>query len=85
MYETWLEARQPALDSGRSNRSVLDEIEEKVLSEVETGAEEALASQRRHMPDPESLTHDVLASGTGSHEPAFPPCPVSATGAAAHR
>ena len=85
MYETWLAERRPPLDPSRTNRAVLEEIEAGVTREVEAGAEEALASQREQMPDPGSLTFDVLSSGTGSSEPAFPPCPVSATGAAAHR
>ena len=85
MYETWLEGRQTPLASGRSNRSVLEEIEANVTSEVEAGAEEALVSQRDRMPEPGTLAQDVLASGNGSLEPAFPPCPVNATDAAAHR
>jgi TPP-dependent pyruvate/acetoin dehydrogenase alpha subunit len=85
MYETWLEQRQQPLMGGRENRQVLAEIEDKVTREVEAGAQEALDSRRDSMPDGRSLREGVFATSDDSTEPAFPPCPVSATGAAAHR
>jgi 2-oxoisovalerate dehydrogenase E1 component len=85
MYETWLAERRPPLDPSRTNRAVLEEIEASVTREVEAGAQEALDSRRDSMPDGRSLREGVFATGDDSIEPAFPPCPVSATGAAAHR
>ncbi len=85
MYETWLERREKPLVGGRENRQVLAEIEDKVTREVEAGAQEALDSRRDSMPDGSSLREGVFATADDTTEPAFPPCPVSATGAAAHR
>jgi len=85
MYETWLDRREQPLMGGRENRQVLAEIEERVNHEIETGAQEALDSRRDSMPDGRSLLEGVYATSDDSTEPAFPPCPVSATGAAAHR
>ncbi len=85
MYETWLAQRREPLRAGQDNASLLSDIEASVTREVEAGAEEALASQRHHMPGEDSLLEGVLAGDAGSREPAFPPCPVPATGAAAYR
>lgn len=85
MYETWLADAPQPLTAGRENKAVLTEIEERVTRQVEAGAQEALDSQRDHMPDVHTLTEGVFAGSDGSSEPAFPPYPVSATGAAAYR
>jgi TPP-dependent pyruvate/acetoin dehydrogenase alpha subunit len=68
-YEAWLVESGPSLDGGKraaaarraANRRLLEEAEARVTAEVEAAAEEALASRRSRMPEPEDAVRGVYA------------------------
>jgi TPP-dependent pyruvate/acetoin dehydrogenase alpha subunit len=83
MYEAYLAGLSRPLSEAGDNRETLRRMEEKVTAEIEAAAGEALASRDGDMPDGSSLLEGVLAGdGENDREPAFPPCPVRAPGAA---
>jgi TPP-dependent pyruvate/acetoin dehydrogenase alpha subunit len=60
LYEAWLEGEG-------FSRDRLEEIEARAAAEVDTAAEEALASRGSSMPDPSSVLDDVYSESLGSH------------------
>jgi 2-oxoisovalerate dehydrogenase E1 component len=82
MYEAYLEGLPRRLEPSADNRETLRCLEASVTAEVESAAEEALASRDTRMPDGSSLLEGVLAGdGDGDLEPAFAPCPIRTSGA----
>src|SRR5262249_42648789 len=71
LYEAYLTEGELDLETGardraseslrRRNAQALRRVEERVTAEVELAAEEALASARTRMPDPESAAEGVFA------------------------
>ncbi len=70
-YEEWLVERPRDLRTGEpvepgaaveANREVLTEIEARVIAEVESAAEEALADRESRLPEPESAVRDVYGT-----------------------
>lgn len=51
------------------NRRTLERVEEEVVAEVETAAEEALESERERSPSPESAAEGVYADGAPAERP----------------
>jgi len=80
-FEAWLVADGPPLDGRRrpaaarraANARLLEEAEARVTAAIDAAEQEALASRRERMPEPEDAVRGVYAIPGEPHVPAVPP------------